>query len=158
MGFGAIIATAFGLFLIILTAYMVLDGISSLSYSLSDSIKKIQDEKNEQLKTSLKMESTKKEGNYVYLNLSNTGSSKIREFQRMDVIISNTSTKNSSYLSYKKGTLLQEEWNFTVYKDYINPGILDPGEGMNISVLTYSNPNIAWVATPNGVVASSYLE
>ncbi|MBU4491244.1 MAG: hypothetical protein KKD69_02155 [Euryarchaeota archaeon] len=159
MGFGAIIATALGLVLIIMTAYIVLGGTYSLSISMAESIKKIHEKKNEQLRTSIRIDSGSKSGIYVYLNLMNTGSSKIREFQMMDVIVANTSTKNSSYLKYKNGVLSQEEWNLTIlYKDHINPGMADPGEGMNLTLRTTSNPNIVWVATPNGIVASAHLE
>lgn len=158
MGFGAIIAAAFGLALIIISAYTVLGGIYFQHTTLADSMKELQNRKNEQLRTSVKIESAKKEVNYVYLNLSNTGSTKIREFQRIDVIAANTTTGSLSYLNYENGSLSMEEWNFTLYKDYINPGLLDPGEGMNITLLTNTNPNVVWFGTPSGIVTSSHTE
>ena len=85
----------------------------------------------------------------------------------MDVIVkySNTSgIAKTIWVPYQgESDALENKWTVgNISPDLVNPGILDPGEEMELQILledSLENKSVNWllVAAPNGVKASGYF-
>ncbi len=109
------------------------------------------------MKTMINIDSTSGAGPVLYVDVANTGHTTIRDFQKMDVIVTNTTNPSVYWIKYN-GTGVG--WNSTILTpDDINPGLLDPDETMRITINmgTYDFPDWVKVTTPNGVSSSKYV-
>ncbi|HIH40186.1 MAG TPA: hypothetical protein HA221_01290 [Halobacteria archaeon] len=96
-------------------------------------------------------------GYLISIRIENTGSVKISDFDKMDVIIYGDGWIER--LKYNSGSIPNPgEWSKTIVKDVLNPGILDPGEVMEADLyplhISYLVPDAATyikVVAPNGV-------
>lgn len=161
MGFGEVIATLVSIAVLMTVAQVFISEFSTSTNILINSVKEMQDIKNEQLKTDINISSAYASGNYIYLNITNTGHEKIRDFPKIDVIVTDITTKNTYWIKYtNNATLSNKEWKKNyITPDDINPdSILDPDETMNVTIQMTSNPPYrVIIATPNGVGDSKYI-
>lgn len=87
--------------------------------------------------------------NLTSVTVTNTGETKLSNFELWDVIL----VKNSQ-VSY----LNESQYIITSDEEMINPGILDPHESINIELLTdldSSDNFIVKIITENGIVSSA---
>lgn len=90
---------------------------------------------------------------HVHLTVENTGETKLSNFGLWDVIVVNTNNSQASYLKKNEG------FNLTFINDFINPGILDPDESIDMNLTPipafYSGDRLyITVITENGIASS----
>ena len=167
MGFGTVIASMISVAIILLASYVCSNGGFYMADVLSDSVMEMQENENEILKTEIEITSIYADEAKVFVSLHNKGSTKIGDYDYMDVIVkySNTSgAAKTTWIPYQKdaGTL-ENRWTVgNISPDLVNPGILDPGEEMELQILLEDSPeneSVNWllVAAPNGAKASGYF-
>jgi len=157
MGFATVAATLVSITLIMTLLYISLISTSELTETISCSLKKMSDSEEERMKTMININSTSGVGHVLYVDVANTGHTTIRDFPKMDVIVTNTTNPSVYWIKYN-GTGVG--WTSTILTpDDINPGLLDPDETMRITINmgTYDFPDWVKVTTPNGVSSSKYV-
>jgi hypothetical protein len=123
------------------------------------------------MRTELIPESTSlPSGNTLDIILKNSGQTKLADFDKWDVIIQyydSTHTYHVVWLPYTDEALKDNEWQVAWIRldgaaEVFEPGILNPKE--EIKIRAQLNPavgagttNMAVVATPNGITASTYF-
>lgn len=130
--------------------------------TVSESYKIMNDDQFDKLNTRIEIDDIKKDdvGYLIRIRLENTGSVKINDFDNMDVIIYGDGWIER--LRYNNGNVPNPgEWSKTILKDVLNPGILDPGEVMEIDLyplhISYLVPDATTyikIVTPNGIEAT----
>jgi hypothetical protein len=105
-------------------------------------------------------------GDSVSISLKNTGTVKLADFVQWDVILQYSDGANLQARWYAFGSG-SNEWTEQIYQsaasqtaEVIEPGILNPGEEMVVTVSVSPNvgagsTNLAVVSTPNGITATS---
>lgn len=116
----------------------------------------------------------------IYVNVSNTGKTKIRDFSKIDVICIYVINKTQppperiglyvgkKWVPYYATSTGEDYWKIEeFYSDYVNPGIWDPRESIKMRIYLEdaidTKPldvfKFAWVhiTTPNGVSTSAYI-
>jgi hypothetical protein len=105
-------------------------------------------------------------GDYVELTLRNSGSTKLSNFNQWDVVLQYSDGASTQVKWYPYGSAVNQ-WNQQIYltasppvAEVFEPGIFNPGEEMVITVgvspkVGTGTTNIAVVATPNGITAST---
>jgi archaeal flagellar protein FlaF len=164
MGFGTVIAAMISVSIILLASYVCSNGGFYMADVLSDSVMEMQENENEMLKTEIEITSISVDEADVFVSLHNTGSTKIGDYDYMDVIVkySNASgTAKTIWIPYQgDADTLQNRWIVrNISPDLVNPGILDPGEEMELQILlegSLENESVNWllVAAPNEAKAS----
>jgi flagellar protein FlaF len=172
MGFGSIIATAISIIVLMAAGYMLVGGVTYSADVTGASVKSAADLENQRLKTALEIEdvgSNFEEGWFSF-HLQNVGAEKIENISRMDVIFKMTGLNDSvCYAPYQfPGQDLTVYWNnasidsmLAGIGDAVNPGMLDPGEYVNVFVHNDDGfpSRTAWVqvTAPNGVSTSEII-
>jgi flagellar protein FlaF len=133
MGFASIIATALGIILLIVTAYVLVSGVLVASETVVAAQKDMTAIQVKMLGTSLEI--TEATDNMTIV--TNTGSEPIRHFENMDLFIKDGSGWD----------LYRYNMDWTADKTYVNPG-------KNV-VITHSikSPYEVKIVTPNGISA-----
>ena len=104
----------------------------------------------DRLHTNIKISNETFTDSHVHLTVENTGETKLSNFDLWDVIIVNNS--QASYFKKNEG------FSYTFTRDFINPGILDPDEGIDIELLPKFNSGDSLyitVITENGITSSA---
>ncbi len=170
MGFGSIIAAMVSIAAILLASYVCTNGGFYMVDVLSDSFVEMQENKNEMLKTEIEINETRTDGVDILVSLNNTGSTKIGDYEYMDVIVRYCNVSNSTktlWVPYREDTVpAKNTWIIErITQDAINPGIFDPDEEMKIWIrlsstdaIGNSSENWIQVTAPNGVGDSGYFE
>ena len=100
------------------------------------------------------------DGLSVDLTLDNTGQTMLSVYQRTDVIIQYTdifAAQNVESLTFVAGSPVAGQWAVTaIQPDFLNPGLVDPGEQMLLTLwvsteILIGAVNSVVVAAPNGV-------
>jgi len=138
MGFASIIATALGIILLIVTAYVLVSGVLVASETVVEAQKDMTAIQVKMLGTSLEIT----EATNASITVNNNGNEPIRDFEDMDIYI--RLTGGGAWTLYRYST----DWS-------IIPGNqLDPGEEAVISLSTgATSPWNVKIVTPNGVPA-----
>jgi hypothetical protein len=93
--------------------------------------------------------------------VNNTGNEIIGDFQHMDILVYDKTTKDYSLCTYdKSGSGLSGTWSIISRgTDDIHPWLLDPGESYEIIIITTPTTTPDWfqITTSNGVYASTYV-
>ncbi|KUG14222.1 hypothetical protein ASZ90_016140 [hydrocarbon metagenome] len=161
MAAASLVATAFGIILILITAYILAAGIIGLATSVAEAQKEVTALSIKTSGTSIEM-MDHSGNNPLYLNITNTGSEQI-DYSNMDVYLK-VADAPPEYYRYKPdgsrgwkrsdSDIIQNSIN----PDNINPGAWDPGETLNITVTADGSSYIhVLVVTPVGVSDSKYL-
>lgn len=160
---------------VILIALLIVSVVGLSQFALSaqatvaDSSRQMQERVGERARTSITPLSanTTALGDSVQLTLKNAGSTKLADFDQWDVILQYSDGTNQQIRWYPNGAGLNQ-WQVTgIYQstspsvpEVVDPSIFDPGEEMVITVsvsptVAASTTNLATVATPNGITAST---
>lgn len=169
MGFGSIIATAISIIVLMAAGYMLVGGVTHSADVTGDSMKAAADLENQRLKTALQIDeigSNYEEGWFSF-HLKNVGAEKIENITKLDVIVK--LNDSACYVPYQfPGQDLVVYWDHDPIDsilpgigDAVNPGMLDPGEYVNVRVHRddgFQN-RTAWVqvTAPIGVSASGNI-
>lgn len=164
--------TAISALIVIALIILAIVGLSQQSISAQTSIAQatglLQERAGDRARTTLTALSaqTTPLGDYVQMTLKNAGSTKLADFNQWDVILQYSDGVNNYARWYAFGNGLNQ-WNEQLYQtvsppvaEAINPGILDPGEEMVVTInvspsVGMGTSNLAVVAAPNGIVAST---
>jgi flagellar protein FlaF len=172
MGFGSVIATAISIIVLMAAGYMLIGGVTHSADLTGASVKSAADLENQRLKTVLQVDeiSSNFEEGWFAFHLENAGAEKIENITRMDVIVKLTGLDDSVYyVPYRfPGQDMTVYWGSDTISsivagigDAVNPGMLDPGEYVNILVHKEDGfpSRTAWVqvTAPNGVSASGNI-
>jgi archaeal flagellar protein FlaF len=167
MGFGTVIASMISVAILLLASYVCSNGGFYMADVLSNSMIEMQENENEILKTGIEITNISVDKANIFVSLHNTGSTKVGDFDYMDVIVKYSNASGSAktiWIPYQgdAGTL-KNKWTVgNISPDMVNPGILDPGEEMKLQILledSLENESVNWimVAAPNGAKASGYF-
>jgi flagellar protein FlaF len=169
MGFGSVIATAISIIVLLAAGYLLVGSITHSADVTGTSIKAAADLDTRRINTVLAIDgvgSSSAQGWFSFY-LENVGSEKITDITKLDMIFKTTGLNDSvHYVPY--GTTGPVYWeNDTITSltvgigDVMNPGMLDPGEYVNIRVHEEGGfpSNTAWVqvTAPNGASVSSNI-
>jgi flagellar protein FlaF len=167
MGFGTVIASIISVAILLLTFYVCSYGGFYMADLLANSVIEMQENKDEILKTGIKITNIYVDESEVFVSLNNTGYIKIGDYDYIDVIVkySNTSgTAKTIWIPYQEDTSTsQSRWTVrNISPDLVNPGIFDPGEEMELKILLedpLKKESVNWimVTAPNGVKTSGYF-
>ena len=163
MGVGTVIATAIAIILLIITAYVLIGGTLATAKTAVLAQRAISDQENQRIHTRIEiMNASANLGTgETFIEVKNTGSEVIGDFDHMEVYLLQNLTPDA-FTPYTY-TNLPAAFNFTykvVPPDLIHPGLLDPDEVANMTVLydaTRGDPSWVKVTTSNGVYDSAYL-
>jgi flagellar protein FlaF len=154
MASASLIATAFALIMLIITAYflvgVVLTTAQVVSYAQTDQV----NQQELRMRTSLSINTADISSGNLTLDIENTGSTIIEDFEYIDMYTVNSSTNPPIYYPMGEGS-----WVIvSIIPDIINPGLLDPDEVMQVNI-TYTGDEPVWakMATPNGISVSAYI-
>ncbi|MGA9141012.1 MAG: hypothetical protein WBZ29_12355 [Methanocella sp.] len=171
MGFGSVIATAISIIVLLAAGYLLVGSITHSADVTGSSIKAAADLDSRRINTVLAIDgigSSSAEGWFSFY-LENTGSEKIADIKQLDVIFKTAGLNDSvHYVPYGATGHPSVYWeNDSITSltagigDVVNPGMLDPGEYVNIRVHEEGGfpSNTAWVqvTAPNGASVSSYI-
>ncbi len=150
IGFATIIGAIVGVFLLLVVAYLLIGATLITAEVVMTAQRDMTEVQTDKTGTSIAIEDHQIVDNTtLYLLVKNDGTTVIKNPLQMDM-----------FLATETGTQTREEWvKIEITPDFINPGFLDPGETLNMSMtIDELNPPI-WVkvATPTGTAASAYL-
>jgi flagellar protein FlaF len=172
MGFGSVIATGISIIVLLAAGYLLVGGITQSADVTGASIKATADIECQRMNTVLAIDEigSNREEEWFSFHLENVGSEKIADITQMDVIVKTTGLNQSVYyVPYgAPGQHPAVYWDndrissiMAGIGDAVNPGMLDPGEYVNIRVHEAGGfpSNTAWVqvTAPNGASASGYV-
>ncbi len=164
--------TAISALIIISVLVLTIVGLAQFALNsqaqLADASRLMQIRLNEQARTGLTPTSAgvNVTGDYVFVTLKNTGSTKLADFSEWDVLLQyqNASTTHLNWFPFGSG---RNQWNDQIYMsispstpEVIEPGILNPGEYITFQIwvsptVSAGTTNIATIATPTGITAST---
>lgn len=164
MGFGTVIAAMVSVAIILLASYVCSNGGFYMADEITDSVIEMQENENEIMKTEIEITNISADEAYIFVSLNNTGSTRIGDFDHMDVIVNYSNTSDYAktiWIPYQEDEgKLENRWIIRgIRPDLINPGILDPDEKMELQILLEDFKSVNWimVATPNGAKTSGYF-
>lgn len=157
MGSASLIASAIALILLLVTAYVIVGGTIAAAEVVT--IAQNDNFRNQETRMRTAIEivdiSLTNDSSPLYINVENTGSEPVTDFDNMAVFLD----FNSGSVYFPRGTG-QGAWQPAgITPDDIHPGQLDPDEIMNISVSFDQESRPLWVkiVTGNGVYDSGYI-
>lgn len=157
MGFGAVAATLVSILLIMTALYISIESINLMTDTVAFSFKNMEDSAEERVNTGIDIGTITAADPFLYVDVTNTGDTRIKRFSKMDIIVTNTTIGSTYWLEY---TSTGFGWSQVIYSpDTINPGLLDPGETMKITIDMVGREFPDWIKiiTPNGVSSSAYV-
>lgn len=167
MGFGTVIASMLSVAILLLAFYVCSSGGFYMADVLANSVMEMQENENEIMKTEIEITNISANEAGIFVSLNNTGSTKVGDYDYMDVIVkySNTSgIAKTIWVPYQGDSdALEDKWTVgNISPDLVNPGILDPDEEMKLQIIlddSLKNGSKNWimVATPNGERTSIYF-
>lgn len=150
IGFATIIGAIVGVFLLLVVAYLLIGATLITAEVVMTAQRDMTEVQTDKTGTSITIdEHLIVENTTLYILVKNDGTTVIKNPLQMDL-----------FLATDTGTQTREEWQkIGISPDLINPGFLDPGEVLNMSVSIdeLSPPIWVKVATPTGTAASAYL-
>jgi flagellar protein FlaF len=153
MAAATLIASAVGILILIVTAYVVMGGTVALVEQSVTSQRDLSERQVERIHTSVEITSASKDdlSKVVFLEVENAGEETIPSPGQMAVLLMHTGEP----VCYTNSS---GAWWYRISPDLIHPKQLDPDEVMNISV-TYTREEPTWVkvVTGNGIYDSMYL-
>jgi flagellar protein FlaF len=155
MSAGPLVASGIGIFLLVVTAYILIGGTLATTEVMVEAQSNLATYQETRMRTAIAVQNTTIDGRTLYVEVKNTGSEPVVDIPLIDVYIDIGNAP--VYVPYKKEGV--NYWNDTgIDPDHIHPGELDPGETLNLSI-RFEGPDPTWVqiVTPNGVSSSAYL-
>ena len=152
MAIANLIGAVVGVFLLLLVAYLLVGATLITAETVMNAQREMTEVQVTTIRTSIAIEDYTLTDDRLYLLITNDGATIIDPNpEGMDVYLSDDVFTQMVRASWT------QEGNIT--PDGINPGLLDPGESLNMSIDISGVANASWVkvATPNGITASGYL-
>lgn len=157
MASASLVATAFALIMLIITAYFLVGVVLTTAEVVSTAQTDQINQQEERVRTAIEIKNTSiATGSVLYAEIENTGSVVISEIKYLDLYTINGTSNPPVY--YTEGTGTGTWSQVSIKPDIINPGQWDPKEVMNLSV-SYPGNDPIWVqvTTPNGISDSAYI-
>ena len=158
MSAGPLVASATGIALLIVTAYVLIGGTLSTTEVMAEAQSNLVAYQEARMRTAIEIQETVIDNQTLYVKVKNTGSESIVDFPSIDVYLQVDG--EPVYVPYGKDTETYH-WNKEyIDPDGVHPGQLDPGETLNLSVTCPTDATPTWiqVVTPNGVSSSAYIQ
>ena len=159
MGSASLIATAFALVLLIVTAYVVVGGILAATDIITMSQAQRFNLQESRMGTSIDIFEITVSNETLSVIINNSGSEKISQFKYMDIYMIYSGSQ-PILVPYTESPGTENTWSRSqITPDIIHPNELDPGESMTMTVTYTAGIPPFWVkvATPNGVYDSAYV-
>ena len=164
----AILSVVF-LTLAILTTHTLFNATAGLHNTMDNSVGPAVLQKNDRLKTDLEIDTRSPafDDTLLRVTVRNRGSSKIKDFSNMDLIITynNGTEETSVWLPYSTDiSAVSEGWStVSLNPDIINPNIFDPGENLTVQIKlndgSFNNVTFHMTITAsNGGADSEWME
>jgi archaeal flagellar protein FlaF len=154
MAFASILASAVGILLLIITAYVLVGGTMTTTQTVVNAQTDMTAIHVKMLGTAVQIEYTNISApGQLDVSVLNMGTEPIQDLAHMDVLLK--SGGSAPVLKTKdSGWVLG-----SITPDTVHPNQWDPGELLNMTV-TFSDPAPDWVqvTTANGALASSYIK
>ena len=149
MGLETVVVAFFVVGTIVVVANALTMGANTLVKSSYEGYSASSQTTMDRLHTDIRISNSTFTDNNVHLTVDNTGETKLSDFDHWDVIV--VKDGQASYL--KKDV----DFELTAVTDFINPGILDPGESidMNLTSTFDSGSLYITVVTENGIASSA---
>lgn len=168
MAAATLVATAFGIIIIIVTAYVLAGGTLLTSEVVINAQKDMTDLQVKMLGTSMRVVVNTTDGSYyttdgeyLYLEIFNNGREPIRDFKHMDVYLPDSTTGCSLYSyveanppsigNWTKNGVIMRVVNGEYKTEAIYRNQWDPGEILRIKVNYQGSPEYFKIVTSNGV-------
>jgi archaellum component FlaF (FlaF/FlaG flagellin family) len=163
----SIVATVIIITLLIVSVLGLTQVAMSTQATLSDSSRLMQERVSERTRTGVSSVAAVTSGDFVTVTLKNTGSTKLADYDKWDVILQYSDVSSSQVKWYPYGTGVNQWKVAGIYQttspavaELADPGILNPGEEMVVTVNVSPNvktgsTNLAVIGTPNGITASA---
>jgi flagellar protein FlaF len=160
MAAAGIIGTAVGLILLIVVAYVVVGATLTAAETMSNAQKDVTLQNQMRIGTAFTISDQIHNSSIIYVNVTNTGTEIIRDFNHMDILVYDGLSKDYQICIYNttiSGT--QCTWEISEhYQDYIHPTELDPGEKFQFRINTQgTSPEWFQITSGNGVYASAFV-
>ena len=158
MAAASLVATAIGIVLLIVTAYVLVGGTLTATETLMNAQSEMTDTRTRMLGTSVTITGWNGTVNPLLLDVENTGSEAIMDLEFMDVFLLHDATPIR--YPYSESGLTGSWSSVSISPDLIHPGQWDPNETLHIQVqYEAGSPVPVWaeVVTGNGAVDSTYL-
>lgn len=156
MSAGPLVASATGIALLVVTAYVLIGGTLSTTEVMAEAQSNLVAYQEARMRTAIEIQETVIDNQTLYVKVKNTGSESIVDFPSIDVYLQVEG--EPVYVPY--GTDLNHWSKVSIEPDGVHPGQIDPGETLTISI-TYAvgvtPPTWVQVVTPNGVTGSAYI-
>lgn len=149
MGLETVIIAFFVIGTIVVVACTLTMGANNLIKSSYEGYTEFSQTSLDRLHTSIEISNVTLTDNHVHLTVENTGETRLSNFDHWDLIVVNNS--QASYLKEDEG------FSLTFPRNFINPGILDPGESIDMNLTsTFDSGSIyVTVITENGIASSA---
>ena len=166
MGLATVVVTGILIIALMAASFLIVGEVLRGVTETSDAFKTVHENRLDKMNTRIQIEevSTEDEGGYLNLYVLNAGSTKISDFDKMDVVIYGEGW--AEWIPHADGSyLVPNGWRVKkICNDVLNPGILDPGEEMiievypsHISYLIPDSNNWVKIITPNGAEGIKYF-
>ena len=156
MGIASLVATAIGVLLLIITAYVLAGGTITVAEVVATAQRDAVSQHEVRMRTAIDIQSAilDKKISTLVVSVENTGNERLDDYDHTDVFLLIDGIPEHS--AYHSGTY---PWTIlSIQPDAIHPGQLDPGEVMTISVpYNVSTPTWVQVTTSSGVSDSQYV-
>ena len=161
MAAATLVATAFGIIIIIVTAYVLAGGTLLTSEVVINAQKDMTDLQVKMLGTSMRVISNYTDDTFFYIQILNDGREPIRDFDYFEVYLPHPTEGWSRYTYIPTGTPSNGEWtkennfirivNGEFVMESVYPKQWDPGEIMNMTIGYPGIPVYYKIVTSNGV-------
>ena len=156
MGTASLVATAIGVLLLIITAYVLAGGTITVAEVVATAQRDSVNLHEVRMRTAIEIRSAILETNSstLFVSVENTGNELLDDYDHTDVFLLMDGIPE--HCAYHSGIY---PWTIlSIQPDAIHPGQLDPGEVMNISI-PYGESPPTWiqVTTSSGVSDSQYV-
>jgi len=160
MGLDTVIVAGILIIAAMAASYVVAGGMNTVMRTTSETFKTMQEDNFDKMNTRIQIEDVVYINGSFYLRVSNAGSTKIRDVDKMDILVyDGKDTEWVPHIQQKGGMgWVVEE----IENDSLNPGIFDPGEVMNIKVdldyyIPYNSDTWIKIIAPNGAESTKYF-
>lgn len=152
MAAATLVATAFGIIIIIVTAYVLAGGTLLTSEVVINAQKDMTDLQVKVLGTSMNVLSNTTDGSYFYIQVLNDGREPIRDYEHTDIFLFSSSSGWFRFTYQNTTPPMADHWaKESISPDIVYPNQWDPGETLNISVSYSAIPDYYKIVTANGV-------
>lgn len=156
MGTASLVATAIGVLLLVITAYVLAGGTITVAEVVATAQRDSVSQHEVRMRTAIEIQSVNLDTNSstLVVSVKNTGNERLDDFNHTDIFLLINGVPE--HCTYHSGAY---PWTIlSITPDAIHPGQLDPGEVMNISVsYGVSPPTWVQVTTSSGVSDSQYV-